>query len=412
MLIILVPIAIILIWFLLKNIQPSSLVPPDYSAKQRKSDIRYAYELWKAQYVKQIEGNQYYVSYDNRHNTVSEAHGYGMFIMVLMEEQFDIQTRAIFDGMFRYAKSHPSDRNHSFMVWRQFRQKDGTMKDDKNGQFTGSATDGDMDIAYALLLADQLWGSDGNIHYKQEAIWIINALMDSVVNHDEWTLKLGDWVKDDDPKYGTASRTSDWMVGHIAVFYEVTGDERWKKVLDKMIELTTKIQNQFSSETGLMPDFIWKKEGEWVPVDPYFLEGKNDPYYSYNACRVPWRLAAGYVLTTDKDVKHQLEKINTWMIKATQNNPSSIKAGYDLDGHTLVSYSDIAFIAPFAASASIDTKNQEWMNHLWGKMTEELGPNKTSNYYSDTIRLLVMLFIEEAAGEKEKFRNTRTVRSH
>ena len=152
-----------------------------------------------------------------------------MLIMVMMEEQFDIKTKTFFDGMFGYAKDHPSGRNDSFMVWRQFRQEDGTMKDDKNGQFTGSATDGDMDIAYALLLADQLWGSDGNIHYKQEAIWIINALMDSVVNHDEWTLKLGDWVKDDDPKYGTSCRTSDWMVGHIAVFYDVTGDEGGKR---------------------------------------------------------------------------------------------------------------------------------------------------------------------------------------
>ncbi|KAA9015512.1 glycosyl hydrolase family 8 [Niallia endozanthoxylica] len=376
------------------------IFPDDVSMKQRKSDIRYAYELWKEQYVKQIEGNQYYVSYDNDHNTVSEAHGYGMLIMVMMEEQFGIKTKNFFDGMFRYAKNHPSDRNDSFMVWRQFRQDDGSMKDDKNGKFTGSATDGDMDIAYALLIADQLWGSDGNINYKQEAIWIINALMDSIVNHDEWTLKLGDWVKDEDPKYGTASRTSDWMVGHIAAFYEVTGDERWKKVLDTMIELTTSIQDHLSSETGLLPEFIWKQEDEWVPVDSYFLEGEKDPYYWYNACRVPWRLAAGYYLTKDKQVKRQLEKVNSWIIEETQSNPSSIKAGYDLDGYPLVSYSDIAFIAPFAASASIDAENQEWLNLLWGKMTEDLGPNETSKYYSDSIRLLVMLFMEEA-GEME-----------
>ena len=430
--IILVLILLILTVFLFKSFQKSSSTPPDnseaeerkgftipsgdseeqeelgdiifpdhVSEKQRKSDIKYAFELWKEKYVKQIEGNQYYVSYDQDHNTVSEAQGYGMLIMVMMEEQFDIKTKTFFDGMFRYAKDHPSDRNDSFMVWRQFRQEDGTMKDDKNGQFTGSATDGDMDIAYALLLADQLWGSDGNIHYKQEAIWIINALMDSVVNHDEWTLKLGDWVKDDDPKYGTSSRTSDWMVGHIAAFYDVTGDERWKKVLDTMIELTMSIQDHFSPETGLLPEFVWKQEGEWVPVDSNFLEGEKDPYYSYNASRVPWRLAAGYFFTKDKEVKHQLEKINSWIIEETQSNPSSIKAGYDLDGHPLVSYSDIAFIAPFAASASIDAENQEWLNLLWEKMTEELGSNETSKYYSDSIRLLVMLFMEEA-GEKEK----------
>ncbi len=415
-LIILIPIVLILTGFLFNPFQKSSPPPtnhaeveeeehgdiifPDHvSVKQRKSDIKYTYGLWKEQYVKKTEGNQYYVSYDNHHNTVSEAHGYGMLIMVMTEEQFGIKTKKFYDGMFRYAKAHPSDRNDSFMVWRQFRQEDGTMKDDKNGPYTGSATDGDMDIAYSLLLADQLWGSDGNINYKQEAIWIINALMDSVVNQDEWILKLGDWAKDDDPKYGTASRTSDWMVGHIATFYEVTGDDRWKKVLNKMIELTTRIQDHFSYETGLLPEFIWKREGEWVPVDSYFLEGEKDAYYSYNACRVPWRLAAGYLLTKDEEVKHQLEKINSWIIEVTKGNPSSIKAGYDLDGHALVSYSDIAFIAPFAASASIDAENQEWLNLLWEKMTEEQGPNETSKYYSESIRLLVMLFMEKAGEE-------------
>ena len=73
-----------------------------------------------------------------------------------------------------------------------------------------------------------------------------------------------------------------------------------------------------------------------------------------------------------------------------------------MDGHSLVSYSDIAFIAPFAASASIDAENQDWLNVLWEKMMEELGSNETSKYYSDSIRLLVMLFLEEA-GEKENF---------
>lgn len=56
----------------------------------------------------------------------------------------------------------------------------------------------------------------------------------------------------------------------------------------------------------------------------------------------------------------------------------------------------MAFIAPFAASSSIDGENQEWLNLLWERMTEENGSNKTSKYYSDSIRLLVMLFIEEA----------------
>ena len=374
------------------------IFPDNVSTEKRRNDITSAYEQWKERYLAKIEGHpdQYYVKYDDDGNTVSEAHGYGMLTMVMMAERFEEKTKTYFDGMFHYAKDHPSDRNASLMVWRQYRQQDGTMLDDKSGRYTGSATDGDMDIAYALLQADKLWGSDGEINYQQEALTIINALMDSVVNQNEWTLKLGDWVINDDPEYGSATRTSDWMVGHISVFYEVTGDERWEKVLDKMIDMATYIQDTYSPQTGLFPEFVWKKEGEWVPVEEYFLEDEKDPYYSYNACRVPWRLAAGYFITKDEKVKNQLERMNKWVGESTQYNPSAIKAGYELNGQAIVSYSDMAFIAPFAASSSIDIENQEWLNLLWENMTEESGPNETSKYYSDSIRLLVMLFIEEA----------------
>ena len=118
-------------------------------------------------------------------------------------------------------------------------------------------------------------GSDGEIDYRQEAIDIIDALMESVVNQNSWTLKLGDWVKNDDAKYGSASRTSDWMVGHMAVFYEETGDKRWKKVMDQTLDMIAQLQDVYGPNTGLLPDFVWKKDGEWVPVEPHFLEGES-----------------------------------------------------------------------------------------------------------------------------------------
>ncbi|MGP6146759.1 glycosyl hydrolase family 8 [Jeotgalibaca sp. A122] len=376
--------------------QEKVMYPDNVSEEQREKDIQYAFEVWNERYLKQIDEDQYYVAYDDNDSTVSEAHGYGMLILVMTEGQYGIETKKHFDGMYHYAKSHPSDRNRSFMAWKQTRQSDGTMMDDKNGSHTGSATDGDMDIAFSLLLADQLWGSDGDIDYKQEAITIIYALMETVVNHDEWTLKLGDWVRDEDPKYGKATRTSDWMIGHMATFYEVTGDERWLQVLDKTIELTASIQNKFSPETGLLPDFVRKQEDEWIPVEQNFLERENDAYYAYNACRVPWRLASGYYVTNNIEVKQQIEKINAWVIEMTNGDPSMIKSGYDLAGNALVSYTDMAFVAPFIMSGSINADNQEWVNLLWEKMTKQLGPDEASNYYSDTIRLLVMLFMGEA----------------
>ena len=42
---------------------------------------------------------------------------------------------------------------------------DGANEGSMTGGYCDSATDGDMDIAYALLLADKQWGSSGDIVY-------------------------------------------------------------------------------------------------------------------------------------------------------------------------------------------------------------------------------------------------------
>lgn len=369
------------------------ILPNYLSSKDIKMQIRKAYEEWEKKYVKEIKAipKRYYIEYDDKGSTVSEALGFGMLMMAGMAK-LGADTREFFDGMLHYSKEHPSKGNPSLMAWKQVRNKDGMMIDEQFGN-TYSATDGDFDIAYSLILADQLWNSHDKINYKQEAHKLISSLMDSVVNKQEWTLTLGDWVKDEDAKYGSATRTSDWMLGHLQLFYMETGDERWRKVIRKIIELTGFLQETFSRNTGLLPDFVWKVNGHYEPVQPYFLEGKNDQYYYYNACRLPWRLAAGYHLLKDSRVKVQLDKLNLWVKGYTKLDPEKIMAGYQLDGSPLSGYSDMAFIAPFAVSASIDSVNQAWLNQLWRRMTDYYHPNHDSNYYNDSLRLLSMISI-------------------
>lgn len=43
-------------------------------------------------------------------------------------------------------------------------------------------------------MADSIWGSDGEIPYKQTAIDIINDIMTYEVNKTDWIMQLGDWV--------------------------------------------------------------------------------------------------------------------------------------------------------------------------------------------------------------------------
>lgn len=84
------------------------------------------------------------------------------------------------------------------MSWQQSDNGTELIDGAENGSMTGgycdSAADGDMDIAYALLIADKVWGSEGEIDYYSEALAVINDIMTYEINHENWTISLGDWV--------------------------------------------------------------------------------------------------------------------------------------------------------------------------------------------------------------------------
>ena len=169
------------------------------------------YQQWKNKYLAQDtyvkDETQYYVYYSDEHYiagsntsvavTVSEAHGYGMLIFASMSE-YDDQAKSYFDGMYRYYKAHPSDIGPHLMSWQQCDNGteliDGAEEGAMTGDFCDSATDGDMDIAYALLMADSVWGSSGEIDYLSEAKAVIDDIMKYDINHEFWTITLGDWV--------------------------------------------------------------------------------------------------------------------------------------------------------------------------------------------------------------------------
>ncbi len=217
----------------------SGVIKPNYvSQDQLDNDVKRIYDEWKGRYLVQHpqKPNQYYVFYNlekinDPENAVScsEGHGYGMLATALMAG-YDDKAKVYFDGLYYFYKAHPSINDPALMAWQQIKTSNGDIMNtppyaNEDGNF--SATDGDMDIAYALLLADKQWGSNGEINYLKEAKTIINAIMDKDVNVDEWILKLGDWVNNDDSTYGMGTRSSDFMLSHLKVFQEAKGNSNW-----------------------------------------------------------------------------------------------------------------------------------------------------------------------------------------
>jgi endo-1,4-beta-D-glucanase Y len=265
---------------------------------------------------------------------------------------------------------------------------------DKKGVSTdrSSATDGDMDIAYSLLLADKQWGSRGNINYLKAAKLLIADIMKYEINRQQFTILLGNDVEADSEDYFD-TRTSDFMPSHFKAFRAVTGDVHWDKVTDNTYRLFTRMQQKYSPDAGLVPDFIQQVNKNPHPARPMYLESKYDGCYNYNACRVPWRVAADYLLYGDERAKVITSKINHWIRSTSSDNPDNISAGYTLAGNDLPTrhFEALSFIAPFTVAAMTDSKNQQWLNHTWDYLLHF--KLKDYDYYDNSIKMLNMIIL-------------------
>ena len=368
-----------------QNLSYEDCIKPNHKSQDElNSDVKSYYTYWKNKYVKISNGGTpgggYYVSMkgtggDGSEITTSEAHGYGMIIFALMAGA-DQQAKKYFDGMYNMFDKHRSTGNSYCMSW-------VIHNTEKSAHDQGSASDGDLDIAYSLLLADQQWSSEGQMKYLDDAKEMIEkGLKKSIVHPTSKRVMLGDW---DSSPYST--RSSDWMAGHFRAFRHVTQDDYWKAAADTVYNLIESLTKNYTSENGLMPDFIVGKSPKPAPEN-YLDEFKETDEYNWNACRYPWRITTDFAHFNTPKAKEAMVRINSFIRTKTAGNPASIKAGYFLSGEPMVDYSDAAFTAPLITSCLVDPAAQEYLNKGWEVLKDSKG-----GYYDDTLCLLNMLLI-------------------
>ncbi|MFE7510908.1 glycosyl hydrolase family 8 [Streptomyces sp. NPDC057540] len=340
------------------------------------------YNKWKTAFVRQNCGNGWYqvISPDADHPYVAEAQGYGMVVTATMAGA-DPDAKKIFDGLVKWKIDHPSSVNPNLLAAEQ----DTACKSVNGGD---GATDGDMDVAYGLLLADKQWGSTGTYNYKDLALKHIAAIKKDEVNPTTKLLKLGDWSGSGD-QYYYITRTSDWMVDHFRAFRAASGDTTWDSVRSAHQTQISRLQSTYASGTGLLPDFVVDTDTTPRPAPGQVLEDPNDGAYWWNACRTPWRIGDDAVTSGDAGSLAAARKLNGWIKTKTGGDPNKIAVGYKLNGTQISSGSEAAFFAPFAVAAMTDPGSQAWLDALWNKMVAT--PVDTSSYFSASIQLQVMI---------------------
>jgi endo-1,4-beta-D-glucanase Y len=372
---------------------PAGSIRPSGPAAEVDDVVRCQYAKWKAKYLKQgCDG--YYVETNGGAGanaetfiTVSEGHGYGMLLAVLMAGT-EPKAQEIFDGMVAVKAKYPSKYANGLMAW-------GIEKDCAPVKDGDSATDGDEDMAFALLLADKQWGSGGKVNYLAEARTLIAAIAKSEINPMTKLPLLGDWATPDETNFYFLTRPSDFMVDHYRAYGKATDAATWNGTISAIYKLVDYAQANLSPMTGLVPDFFRETNTPTpsaVPVsfanDARFLGEMLNTDFDYNSCRVPWRLGTDYIVSGDAAVKGRLAKINTFIRQKTGNDPDKIVDGYSLAGVPWAKAGpNDCFTAGFGVSAIVDAANQEWVDGIWAHLADA----PIEDYYGDTIRLIAMI---------------------
>ena len=334
--------------------------------------VKKFYEHWKGKYLVEstINKGDYKIIINKKGTTVSEAMGYGMLITVQMAG-YDPDAKKYFDGLNSFRKRFPSKFNKAFMCW-TIKHEDHPKKDD-------SATDGDLDMAVALLMASVQWNDKS---YKDEAVRIIQAAEKDLVRKD-FSLRLGDW--DTDEEGAPAVRPSDFATANFELFARVTGNDVWLNVEAKCCEILQELQRNYAQTTGLIPDFaVMSKDGKWRPAKPNFLETKHDGAYYYNSCRVPWRLATSVLIYNDSKAKSVLTPFMKWVV-STIPEPQKFKAGYALNGKPLEKFDEAVYTSPVVLAAMAMGYDK------WALRGFDFVKNYKVDYFSDSINLLSIM---------------------
>ncbi len=350
------------------------------------------YGTWKGYYVKDVThcGSvtpcKRVARLDEGNDTVSEGIGYGMLLAAYLDD------RTTFDGLWNYYRTHLN--SNGLMNW----------KWDANNSMTGAneATDAAEDAAIALIVADKKgWGTPAgdNQTYNFRAKDLIARILQYMVttNND---VKPGDanwnvWDITYNPSYLTAP--------YATVFSTYTGVTRWDSVKTRDYAQLANLDNNDAGArtTGLVPDWMCRDGGqtscslatniEWDRTNGGGA-GSRVWWFSYDACRTPWRLAMDWAWHGNTTAGARLDKINAWASPKAGN----IVNGYALDG-TEPPTSQYpagtkavlgAFVGPIAA-ASVKG-SQTYQDTMWTKL---IGLGQGSNYFSDTVRILSLAFM-------------------
>lgn len=256
------------------------------------------FDAWKAKYPKTC-GDGIMPTADTETTAKVEGVGWAMITAAYMGD------KELFDGIYQFYKNKCTSKAGGMMGWSV--TCDG-FEDE------GSATDGDLDVGFSLIVASWQWGGD----YLQEAREVIERCELLIKDCDGVSVLAAGYSGS---AWGGCNETdiSYYTPAFFRVFADVTGEEIWTKLADDTYIL---LERAAHPTTGLVPDW------QYADGTPGSETGRETTY-RYDACRTPWRLALDYLWNGNEQAREWCTKITDWAHGVGAGN---IVDGYQLDG--------------------------------------------------------------------------------
>jgi endo-1,4-beta-D-glucanase Y len=302
----------------------------------------------------------------------SEGMGYGMLIAVYLGEQ------SMFDSFWQYVRLHLN--SNGLMDWEI--SPTGTVSG------SGAATDGDEDMAFALVMADRQWGRGSlSESYLDSAKKLIDAIWTHEVDHGAGDVLLpGDsWSAD------AALNPSYFAPAYYRVFGAVTGKTaEWDRVVDSSYDVIEKSLNDANGNTtnGLVPAWCDASGAPKVP----FANGPT--HFQLDACRTPFRIGQDYCWFDAPRAKTYLAKISAFYAGIGAAN---IVDGYDLDGtphpqNSMNGSQAASFVGPAAVGAMSGPDWKTLVDEGYSRVAT-LGLTAGTTYYQDSWTVLSLMML-------------------
>jgi endoglucanase len=279
------------------------------------------YNSWKTKYLQECNGNLR-PGVDPLTKSLVEAQGFSMVAVAYMGD------KEIFDKLYAYYKA--KCLYCGMMEWKQTCS---------GGEGGSSATDGDVDVACGLVVANWQWPDGG---YAEKAKSVITNLKKLIVNCNGVSALCAGCGTGGN--YGGCGQTdiSYYEPAFFRYFAKLTGDASWTKLADDTHIIRDAAAN---ATTGLVPD--------WQTASGTPGAGGQKGYYSFDAIRVPYKQALDFLWNGTEKCQAWCKKISTW---AYGVGPGNIVDGYQLNGSVQGSSHNLAAEGSLAVAAMANTQ--------------------------------------------------------